>query len=303
MSGVITAGAHPKALWPGVDKWWGMKYDEHEQEFIHIFTVESSDKSREELVETTGFGLIPEKSEGGPVSYGSHSQQTVNTAQHNTYGLGWIVTAEEIEDNLYKERAFKRTEAMAFSANQTIETLGANVLNRAFSGSFTFGDGVSLINTAHPTVAGNQSNRLAVAADLSEASLEDQLIQIMKALNSRGHKIPLKGKCLIVPPALSFEAVRILKSTLQNDTANNAINAIKATGCLPDGVKVNHYLSDADAWFIKTGIPAGLTWYWRRKPTFTKDNDFDTDNAKAKVTFRSSTTVGDWRDIWGSPGA
>jgi hypothetical protein len=194
---------------------------------------------------------------------------------------------------------------MAFSVRQTLENVGANILNRAFSSSYLGGDSKELCATDHSTPNGNQSNELAVAADFSEAALEDLLVQIMTATDSKGLKISLIGQKLIVPPALTFEAARILESVNQSGTANNDINSIKALGMLPGGVVVNHYLTDADAWFIKVGVPTGtgLNYFERRKEEFDSYNDFDTENARFKGTFRCSFGWSDPHAIFGSPGA
>ena len=301
--GIITSGNHPKALWPGINKWWGRKYDEHATEYDKIFDIRDSNKSYEETVEVTGFGLAPVKTQGGSVSYDSESQGAISRFINVVYALGYIVTREEIEDNLYEEVSMTRAAALAFSMRQTKETVHANILNRAFNSSYTGGDGKELCATDHPTKSGTQSNELAVAADLSEASVEDLLIQIMGTTNSKGLKINLMGECLIIPRQLFYEATRILKSVLQNDTANNAVNALKSANALPKGIVMNHYLTDPDAWFIKTNCPEGMTSFQRRETEFTQDNDFDTENAKAKCTERYVPGWSDFRGIAGSPGA
>lgn len=303
MSGVITTGNHPKALWPGLKAIYGREYAEHDQEWSKIFTVESSDKAYEEEVEVTGFGLAPVKTQGAPVSYDSETQGDVTRYTNVAYALGYIVTKEEIMDNLYEKVSKRRSQALGFSMRQTKENIHANILNRAFNSSYTGGDGVELLSTAHVTKSGTQSNELATAADLSETSLEDLLILVMQAKNSRGLKISLMGDKLIVPPQLAFEAERIIKSNLQNDTANNAVNAVKSMGLLPGGVVVNHYLTDADAWFVKTNAPRGLMHFNRVSAELTQDNDFDTENAKAKCYERYSAGWTDWRGLYGTPGA
>lgn len=301
MAGVITTGNHPAALWPGVKKWWGLKYDEHKQVWPALFEVDSSEKNYEEVIEGTGFGLVPEKGQGAAVIYDSEQQGATTRFSHVVYASGWINTREEMEDNLYMELAKRRTERLAFSLRCTDETVHANHFNRAFNSSYVGGDGKELIATDHPTLTGAQSNRLATAADLSEASLEDLCIQIMNAKNSRGLFASLTPKQLIVAPASIFDARRILESDRQNDTANNAKNVI---GDVFDNKPVAwQYLSDTDAWFVKTDAPAGLMHFWRRKPDFTQDNDFDTENAKAKVTSRYISKWGDWRTLYGTPGA
>ena len=303
MAGVISTGNHPKALWPGLKAIWGREYNEHEQEWAKIFDIEDSDKKYEEEVEVTGFGLAPVKSEGKGVSYDSETQGTVTRYTNVAYALGYIVTREELDDNLYEVVSKRRAQALGFSMRQTKENVHANILNRAFNSSYTGGDGKELLATDHPTKDGTQSNELSTAADLSEASIEDLIIQIMQAKNSRGLKISLMPRCLIVPPQLWFEANRIVKSTLQNDTANNAINVINANNSFPEGVIVNHYLTDADAWFVKTDAPRGLMHFRRIAAEMTQDNDFDTENAKSKAYERYVAGWTDFRGLYGSAGA
>ncbi len=300
---VITTGTHPKALWPGIKAWWGRVYDEHEVEYTHLFKTETSNQSYEEDVEVTGFGLAPVKAEGASVSYDSDTQGVVSRYTHVAYALGYIVTHEEIQDNLYEMVSKRRAASLAYSMRQTKENVAANVYNRIGTAGFNGGDGVVLGSVAHPTVSGNQSNILSVAADLSEASLEDLVIQIMGATNARGLKISLMPRCLIVPRQSWFEANRILESVLQNNSANNAINVLKATNAMPEGIKVNHYLTDTDAWFVPTNAPRGMMHYQREGVSFTQDNDFDTSNAKAKNYERYSFFWTDWRGLYSSLGA
>ena len=302
MSGVITTGNHPKLMWPGIKGIWGRKYNEHPLECVDLFDQETSDKAYEEVVEVTGFGLAPVKNEGAGVAIDSETQGTVSRFTNVSIALGYIVTKEELDDNLYEQKARPRAIANAFSMRQTKETVGANVYNNGFTGgAYVGGDGVALFSASHPTRSGTQSN-LLTAADLSEASLEDALIQIMLILNSRGLKINLIGQSLHVHPTDYFEANRILKSTLQNDTANNAINALRATGMLPKGIKMNHYFSDTDAWFIRTNAPNGMMHFTRQKAELTRDNDFNTGNAKAKCWERYIDGWGDWRAAFGNQG-
>ena len=202
---VITTGNHPKALWPGIKSFWGRQYDEHEEECVHLFDFDTSDKAYEEDVETTGFGLAPVKAEGASITFDEELQGTVNRAIHVAYALGFIVTYEEMSDNLYEIVGKRRAQANAFSMRQTKENVGANVYNNGFAGGPTFGDGVSLLNSAHVTRTGNQSNILTTAADLSEASIEDLVIQIMGATNSRGLKISLMPESLHIPRQLWYE--------------------------------------------------------------------------------------------------
>lgn len=299
----ILTGNHPKALWPGIHAWFGASYKEHPTEYTGIFKVESSEKNYEEDVMVTGFGLAPVKTEGSAYSYDSESQGFTKRYKHVAYGLGYIVSREELADNLYEKVSKQRSKRLAFSMRQTRETVGANVLNRAFNSSYPGGDAKELLATDHPSLAGNWANELSVAADLSEASLEDLLIIIADAKNDRGLKIALRGMKLIVPTAEQFEACRILNSTLRVGTPNNDVNAIKNMGLLPEGYVVNHYLTDTDAWFVKTDAPNGLMWFDRESVEFKQDNDTDTDNAKAKSYMRFSAGWTDPRGMYGSPGS
>lgn len=300
---VITTGNHPKALWPGMHKFWGRQYSEHPQEWSQIFETETSEKNYEEDTEVTGFGLAKEKNQAMAVEFDSESQGPTKRYTHVTYALGYIVTREEQEDNLYEVVSKRRIKALAFSVRQTEEIVAANILNRAFNSSYTGADGKEMIATDHPTVDGTQSNELTTPADFSEASLEDLLIQIMESKNSRGLRISLMPKKLIVPPSLAFDAERVMNSTLQSGTANNDVNAIKSMGLIKGGAVVNHYLTDSDAFFVQTNAPNGLMRFNRRATEFRQDNDFDTENAKAKATLRFSVSWTDWRGIFGSPGA
>jgi hypothetical protein len=299
---VITTGSHPKALWPGVYAWFGAKYNEHPQQYTKLFDIKSSSKNYEELVEQTGFGLAPVKAEGSSTAYDSHAQGVTARGTNVAYSLGYIVTREEKADNLYSEVSMQRAASLAFSMAQTRENVGANVYNRAFNNSYTGGDGKELCATDHGSLAGDQSNELATAADLSEASLEDLTIQIMDAKNSKGLKISLQPKSLIVPTALVYDAQRILESTLRSQSADNDINALRSMSIIPE-VVVNNYLTDSDAWFIRTNAPSGLCWFDREPVQFSKDEDFDTDNAKAKAYMRFIPFWGDWRGLYGTPGA
>lgn len=303
MTGVISRSNHPKALWPGIQEWFGMSYDEFPEQWKPVFEAVTSDMAYEEDVESTGFGLAPIKTEGGAISYDSHTQGPTTRYTHLTYGLGYVVTREELEDNKYEKVSRARSKALAYSMRETKQIVAANIFNRGFTAAYAGGDGKELFSTAHPTIAGSQSNYLSPAADFSEAALETLLIQISNAKNSRGNRISLQGMQLVVPADLQFEATRVLQSTLRAGTANNDVNAIKKMGLLPDGVHVWQYLDDSDAWFVKTNAPAGLKAISRRAREFTKDNDFDTENAKAKATERYSFGWSDWRAAFGSPGA
>ena len=302
MAGVISTGNHPKALWPGIKAWWGRVYDEHKVEYTDLFDMDTSRQNYEEDVQVTGFGLAPVKPQGMGVEYDSETQGYVKRYTHVVYALGYIVTREELEDNLYVVVSMRRAQALAFSMRQTKENIAAQIYNRAFT-SGTGGDGSYLCVSDHGSKSGSQSNLLTAASDLNEAAIEDMIIQIMGATNDRGLKISLMPKSLHVHRSDWFEANRILKSVLQNDTPNNALNVLKSTNALPGGIKVNHYFSDSDAWFIRTNAPRGMIGYQRRPIEFTQDNDFDTENAKAKNTERYVFGWTDWRGVWGTPGA
>lgn len=300
---VITTGNHPKALWPGMHEFFGFKYREKPMQWTEIFDQEKSSKNYEEDTLSTGFGLTPIKTQGGSVSYDTESQGWTKRYTHVVYGLGYIVTEEELEDNLYESLSRKRIRGLTFSHRQTEEIVHANILNRATDSNYQGGDGKELLATDHPTASGSQSNELATAADFSEASLEDLLIQIRQAKNDRGLRIALRPVKLIIPNNLMFEAERVLKSPQRSGTANNDINAVRSMGLLPEGYVVNDYLTDTDQWFVKTDCPTGMQHFQRRAMAFTRDNDFDTSNAKAKATQRYSVGWTDWRAMYGSPGA
>lgn len=303
MAGVITTGNHPKALWPGMRKFWGREYSEHPVQWKQFLEQHDSEKNYEEDTEVTGFGLAAAKAQAQGISYDSESQGPTKRYVHVTYGLGYVVSREEREDNLYEVVSKRRIKALAFSIRQTEEIICANILNRAFTSGYTGADGKVMIANDHPTLDGTQSNLLATAADLSEAAIEDMCIQAMGFKNSRGLRIAIMPKKLIVSTSDAFNAERILKSQLQSGTGNNDINAIRSMGAIPGGVTVNHYLNDADAWFIQTNCPNGMMRFNRRATEFTNDNDFDTENAKAKATLRFSVGWTDWRGVLGTPGA
>jgi len=304
--GLITTGSMTKALWPGVNAWFGESYSEWPVEYTDLFTESKSSRAFEEEVGISGFGLAVEKAEGTGVSYDEARQSYIQRYVNRTYMLGFMITQEAIEDNQYNLAVLGKRDAkaLAFSMRQTKEILAANVYNRAFSSTYTFADAKELCATDHPLFAGGTfSNELTTAADLSEASLEQAAIDIGGFVNDRGLKISILPKTLIIPKELLFEATRILKSELQSGGANNDINAIKSAGLFPGGLKVNHYLTDTDAWFIRTNAPEGMKYFNRVETTFGMDNDFDTTNAKFKARFRCSFGATDPRGIYGSPGA
>jgi hypothetical protein len=303
MAGIITTASHPKALWPGVKAWWGQVYNEHAEEYSKLFDSDTSSQNYEEDVQLTGFGLAPTKSEGSGVAYDSEIQGFTTRYTHIAYALGYIVTKEELDDNLYEQVSRRRAAALAMSFRQTKENVGANIYNRAFNGTYVGGDGVALASTAHPNTSGGTfANRPTVDADLSEAALEDALIAIMGFQNDRGLLINVMPRSLIVARQNWYNANRILKSVYTPSSANNAINAIVATNALPEGIHMNHYLTSPNAWFLRTNIQNGLKYYSRVGIQFDQDNDFDTMNAKAKGYERYSFGWTDPRAIYGVNG-
>lgn len=306
MAGVIMTSNHPKALWPGVKGWWGRTYNDHAEEFRDLVDVESSDKAYEEMVQITGFGLAPVKPQGQPAEYDSEVQGPVSRFVHVAYALGYIVTHEELKDNLYMEVSKTRASSNARSFRQTKERVVAALYNYGFTASGHNGaDGVPLFSTAHPNTSGGTfSNKLAVDADLSEASLEDLLVQIMQATDDRGLLINLMPRSLHVAPANWFNANRILKSVYTPGSANNDINVIAATSALPEGIKLNHYFTAPNAWFVRTNVERGkgMVFFEREAISFDQDNDFDTKNAKALGYERYSCGWVDPRAVYGSNG-
>jgi hypothetical protein len=300
--GIITSGSFPKALWPGVKKWYGMEYADYPVQFERLFEKTSSDKAWEEFVGTSSLGLASVKSEGSAISYDSEQQGFTTRAQHVTYGLGFIITKEMMDDDQYMLVGERRSKALARSMRQTKEIVAANVYNRAFNSTYTFGDGKEILSSSHPNVAGGTwSNVISTAADLSEAALEQAVIDIQGFTDDRGLLIAVTPKSLIIPRTLVFEAQRILKSDGRVDTANNDMNAIKTLGFIPQ-ITINQFLTDTDAWFIRTS-EAGLLYVEREGDSFDQDNDFDTKNAKFAGIGRYSFTCYDPRSLYGSAGA
>ena len=297
--GLITRSSHPDLLWPGVKAIWGDTYNQLPKEWTELFTQETGTKFAEKYVEVTGFGLAPKKREAEAIQYDSDGEGVVTTIAQIVYGLGFAVTREEQEDNQYAEVANRRAEQLAFSMNQTTEIVHANVFIRGFSNAYPIGDGQAWFSNAHPTTGGTQSNLAPTAADLSEASLEDQIKRIGLAQNAKGLQIALKPTKLVVSMNDAFNATRILNSQLRSGTANNDVNAIKAMGMLAEGAVVNHYFGLSNAWYILTDAPQGRVSIWRRQPSLEKDNDFDTENAKAKSTMRFAPGVIDFRSAYG----
>ena len=302
--GVINTGSHPKALWPGVYAWWGQTYAEHEEEYSDLFDVVDSGQAYEEEVQVTGFGLAPLKTEGGPLTYDYEIQGPVQRYTHLAYALGYKVSMEELEDNLYGKVSYGRAESNAFSIRQTVENLGAAVYNDAFTGNvFQFGTAQALCTTTQPnTTGGTFANALSPGADLTEASLEDMCILAMGLPTDRGLLVSIMPLSLHIARQEWFNANRILKSVLQSGNSNNDPNILKMTNAFPKGIKLNHYFTAPHAWFVRTNCKNGLKWFWRKRPVFDQDNDYDTKNAKAATVFRASAGAADPRCILGSNG-
>ncbi len=305
--GVINTGNFAKDLVPGVKAWFGTKYKEYPIEYLDIFDKTTSTRAFEEEVGTTGFGLAQIKTEGNGIAYDDQSQGYINRYTHVTYGLGFIITKEMHDDGISVTVALRRAGALAYSIRQTKETVCANVLNRAFTSTYTMGansDGKELCATDHPYKSGGTwANELSTAADLSEAALEQACIDVGAFKTDRGLTIAIRPMKLIIPTALEFDAYRILKSIGRVDSANNDVNALRASGKIPQGVKVNHYLTDPSAWFLKTDCPDGAKYMERMADSFGTEADFDTENAKFKATSRFSVGWSDPRGMFGSPGA
>jgi len=292
-----------KELEPGLNALFGLEYQNYANEHAEIFDTENSDRAFEEEVMLSGFANAQVKGEGQGVSYDQAQETFTARYTHDTIALAFSITEEAIEDNLYDRLASRYTKALARSMANTKQVKAANVLNNAFDSSFAGGDGKELCATDHPIVAGTFSNELATAADLSETSLEQALIDIAAFVDERGLKIAARGMKLIIPSELQFTAERLMKSAGQTGGNNNDVNAVVSMGMVPQGYVVNHYLTDTDAFFIKTDVPNGLK-HFVRSPINTKmEGDFDTGNVRYKARERYSFGFSDPRGIFGSPGA
>ena len=300
----ITRSQLLKELEPGLNALFGMEYDRYDNQHKEIFDEESSERAFEEEVMLSGFGQAPVKGEGSAVSYDSAGEAFTARYTHETIALAFAITEEAVEDNLYDKLSARYTRALARSMSNTKQVKGAAVLNNSFSSSYVGGDGVSLINSAHPTTGGGTwSNQTATAADLNETSLEQALIDISLFIDERGLKIDLRGMKLIIPPALQFTAERLLKSEQRTSTADNDINAIKSGGYLPQGFAINHFLTDVNAWFVKTDAPNGMKHFVRSPLKTALEGDFETGNVRYKARERYSFGWSDPRAMYGSPGS
>ena len=292
-----------KELEPGLNALFGLEYGRYDAEHAEIFETETSDRAFEEEVMLSGFGNARVKSEGGSIVYDNATETFTARYTHETIALGFAITEEAVEDNLYDRVSARYTKALARSMANTKQVKAANVLNNAFDANFPGGDGVELCSDAHPLVTGTLSNELAVAADLNEASLEQALIDIAAFTDERGLLISTQGRKLIIPSELQFVADRITQSTLRTGTADNDINAMRNMGMMPEGYTVNHYLTDPDAFFIKTDIPNGFKLFQRSPIRTSMEGDFDTGNVRYKARERYSFGFSDPRCVFGSPGA
>ena len=293
-----------KELEPGLNALFGMEYNRYENQHAEIFTTESSDRAFEEEVMLAGFGAAPTKSEGSAINFDDANEAYTARYNHETVALAFSITEEAIEDNLYDRLGSRYTKALARSMAHSKQVKAAAVLNNAFSSTVTYGDGKELCATDHPTNGGgNFRNELATAADLNETSLEQSLIDISAFIDERGLKIALQGRKMIIPPALQFVAERLMASNLRTGTADNDINALRNMGMLPDGYVVNHFLTDTDAFLIKTDAPNGFKHFERSAVKTSMEGDFDTGNVRYKARERYSFGVSDPRCVFGSPGA
>jgi hypothetical protein len=292
-----------KELEPGLNALFGLEYKNYADEHTQIFDIENSDRAFEEEVMLSGFANASVKPEGSSVNYDTAQESFTARYTHETLALAFSITEEAIEDNLYDRLASRYTKALARSMANAKQVKGANVLNNAFDSSFTGGDGVELCSAVHPIVAGTFKNELSTSADLNETSLEQALIDIAAMTDERGLKIAAKGVKMIIPSALQFTAERLMKSQGRVGTADNDINAVGSMGMIPQGYVVNHYLTDTDAFFIKTDVPNGLKMFVRAPVKTSMEGDFETGNVRYKARERYSFGFSDPRGIFGSPGA
>ena len=291
-----------KELLPGLNALFGLEYAKYGEEHKEIFESESSDRSFEEETKLSGFSAAPVKDEGSAIEYDNAQEAWTARYTHETIAMGFSVTEEAIEDNLYDSLSARYTKALARAMAYTKQVKGATILNEAFS--TTHGDGVALCSTAHPLVSGGtNANTPSTAADLNETSLEAAVISVAGWTDERGLLIAAKPRKLIIPPALQFVATRLLETEGRVGTADNDVNAIKNNGSVPQGYSVNHYLTDTDAWFLMTDVPNGLKHFTRAPMSTSMDADFDTGNSRYKARERYSCGGSDPLGVYGSPGA
>ena len=293
-----------KELLPGLNALFGLEYARYGEEHKEIYETETSERSFEEETKLSGFSAAPVKSEGSAIAYDNGQEAWTARYNHETIALGFSITEEAMEDNLYDSLSARYTKALARGMAYTKQVKAAAILNNGFSAGVTYGDGVALFSTAHPLVSGGtNSNRPATAADLNETSLESAVIQIAAWTDERSLLIAAKPKKLIIPPALMFVATRLLETSLRVGTTDNDINAIKNNGSIPEGYTVNHFLTDANGWYLTTDVPNGLKHFVRTPLSTSMDGDFDTGNTRYKARERYSFGVSDPLGMFGSPGS
>jgi hypothetical protein len=293
-----------KELLPGLNALFGMEYARYGEEHKEVFETETSERSFEEETKLSGFSAAPVKNEGSAISYDNAQEAWTARYTHETIALGFSVTEEAMEDNLYDSLSSRYTKALARAMAYTKQTKAAAILNNGFDSNFAYGDGKALFATDHPLVSGGvNSNEPATPADLNETSLEAAVIQISGWTDERGLLIAAKPRKLVVPPSLMFVATRLLETQQRVGTADNDINALKNNGSIPEGYTVNHFLTDTDAWFLTTDVPNGLKHFVRTPMATSMDGDFDTGNVRYKARERYSFGVSDPLGAYGSPGA
>jgi hypothetical protein len=293
-----------KELLPGLNALFGLQYATYGEEHKEIYETEKSERSFEEETKLSGFSAAPVKNEGSAIAYDNAQEAFTARYNHETIALGFSITEEAVEDNLYDSLSARYTKGLARAMAYTKQVKAASVLNNGFSASFPGGDGVALFSTAHPLVSGGtNSNRPSTNADLNETSLENAVIQIAAWTDERGLLIAAKPRKLVVPPALQFVATRLLETNLRVGTADNDINALKNNGSIPEGYTINHYLTDTNAWFLCTDVPNGLKHFERMALTTGMDGDFDTGNVRYKARERYSFGFSDPLGVFGSPGS
>ena len=300
----ISRGQLVKELEPGLNALFGLEYKRYENQHAEIYTTESSDRAFEEEVMLSGFAQAQVKPEGSGVTFDNAQETYTARYSHETIALAFSITEEAIEDNLYDRLASRYTKALARSMANTKQVKAVNpLINGLPSGSFTSGDGVSLFNTAHPTISGTVKNTLTTAADLNETSLEQSLIDIAAMTDERGLKIAARGVKMIIPSELQFTAERLMKTQGRVGTADNDVNAIVSMGMIPQGYRINNFLTDTDAFYILTDVPNGMKYFERAPIKTAMEGDFDTGNVRYKARERYSFGVSDFRGIFASPGA
>jgi hypothetical protein len=293
-----------KELLPGLNALFGMEYKRYGEEHKEIYDTESSERSFEEETKLSGFSAAPVKNEGAAIAYDNAQEAWTARYTHETIAMGFSITEEAVEDNLYDSLSARYTKSLARAMAYTKQVKAANILNTGFTGGPNYGDGVTLFSTVHPLVSGGvNSNTFSIGADLNETSLEAAVIQIAGWTDERGLLIAAKPRKLVIPPSLQFVATRLLETELRVGTNDNDINALKNNGSIPEGHTVNHYLTDPNAWFLTTDVPNGLKHFVRSPLNQSMDGDFETGNARYKARERYSFGVSDPLGVFGSPGA